>query len=316
MKKILCFGDICPDLLIPYGTAKNPHSEKEEHLVHFRHGGSVANTASGLGRLGVPVLFAGTAGDDYFGRQLKAGLEEDGVDTRCMRLEKGRMTVQILIVVDANRERTPFAFPPSGASQHQILPEQVPLSLLEEVGWMHASGITLREEPAAATQLMLMEACKERGIPLSLDINARPESRADSTFSRYLQKALPLCDVLLGSLEEELCPLAGESDPEKAAEKLLKQVPMVVARRGGNSALLYTRDGRYEAPVTPVAVEDSVGAGDAYNAGFLSALWEGLSPEAANRRGVLCGTVCVTRPGARSCPTREELRSEICALHR
>ena len=311
MKKILCFGDICPDLLIPYGTVKDPCAPSQGQLVQFRHGGSVANTASGLGRLQVPVLFAGTAGEDYFGRQLKLGLEEDGVDTRCMALVPGLMTVQILIVVDANRERTPFAFPPSGASQHQILPEQIPLSLLEEVGWMHASGITLREEPAAGTQLQLMEACKKRGIPVSLDINARPESRSDSTFSRYLQKALPLVDVLLGSLEEELCPLAEEDNPDKAVKKLLRQVPMVVARRGGNSALLYTQSQRYEAPVDPVVVEDSVGAGDAYNAGFLSALYEGLSPEAANRRGVYCGSVCVTRPGARSCPRREELPEGI-----
>lgn len=307
MKKILCFGDICPDLLIPYGAAISPDSTAEERLVRFRHGGSVANTASGLGRLGVPVLFAGTAGDDYFGRQLKQGLEEDGVDTRCLRLAPEVMTVQILIVVEGHGERIPFAFPATGASQHQILPEQVPLPMLSEVGWMHSSGITLREEPAAGTQLMLMEACKERRIPVSLDINARPESREDSTFARYLKKALPLCDVLLGSLKEELCPLAGEEDPEKAIEKLLMEVPMVVARRGGNSALLYTREACYEAPVEPVTVMDSVGAGDAYNAGFLSAMYEGLSPRQANRRGVYCGSVCVTRPGARTCPRRDEL---------
>lgn len=307
MKKILCFGDICPDLLIPYGAAKNPATAPEEQLVRFRHGGSVANTASGLGRLGVPVLFAGTAGDDYFGRALKSELEADGVDTRCLRLAPELMTVQILIVVDEKGERIPFAFPHKGASQHQILPEQIPLSLLEEVGWMHSSGITLREEPAASTQLQLARLCRERHIPISLDINARPESREDSTFARYLREMLPLCDVLLGSLEEELCPLAGEENPEKAIQILLETVPMVVARRGGNSALLYTREACYEAPVEPVTVTDSVGAGDAYNAGFLSALYEGLSPEAANRRGVYCGTVCVTRPGARSCPGREEV---------
>ena len=126
MKKILCFGDICPDLLIPYGAAHIAGSRPSDTRVRFSHGGSAANTASGLGRLGIPVLFAGSAGEDGFGRALRRGLEEDGVDTRCLKLYPELMTMEVLIVVDAQGERTPFAFPQTGASQHHILPEQVP----------------------------------------------------------------------------------------------------------------------------------------------------------------------------------------------
>lgn len=307
MKKILCFGDICPDLLIPYGAAHLAGSRPSDTRVRFSHGGSAANTASGLGRMGIPVLFAGSAGEDGFGRALRRGLEEDGVDTRYLKLYPELMTMEVLIVVDAQGERTPFAFPQTGASQHHILPEQVPEAILEETGWFHASGITLREDPAAKTQLALMEACKRRGIPVSLDINARMESQKDPFFAGNIRRALGCCTVLFGSEQEELCPLAGEEDPVKAAQMLLEQVPMVVARRGALGADVYTNQGVYSNPVFPVPVADCVGAGDAYNAGFLSALWEGLSPEAANRRGTCCGSFCVSRQGARSCPKREEL---------
>lgn len=114
MKKILCFGDICPDLLIPYGAAHIAGSRPSDTRVRFSHGGSAANTASGLGRLGIPVLFAGSAGEDGFGRALRRGLEEDGVDTRCLKLYPELMTMEVLIVVDAQGERTPFAFPQTG----------------------------------------------------------------------------------------------------------------------------------------------------------------------------------------------------------
>lgn len=239
MKKILCFGDICPDLLIPYGAAHIAGSRPSDTRVRFSHGGSAANTASGLGRLGIPVLFAGSAGEDGFGRALRRGLEEDGVDTRCLKLYPELMTMEVLIVVDAQGERTPFAFPQTGASQHHILPEQVPEAILEEMGWFHASGITLREDPAAETQLALMEACKRRGIPVSLDINARMESQKDPFFAENIRRALGCCTVLFGSEQEELCPLAGEEDPVKAAQMLLEQVPMVVARRGALGADVY-----------------------------------------------------------------------------
>ena len=83
MLPVLCYGDICADLLIPYGRALAANSsmvDPDALTVHFSHGGSVANTAVTLARLGAPALFLGTAGQDAFGRALKEGLEMEGVN--------------------------------------------------------------------------------------------------------------------------------------------------------------------------------------------------------------------------------------------
>ena len=121
--------------------------------------------------------------------------------------------------------------------------------------------------------------------------------------------ALSSCDVLFGSAEDELCPLAGEADPERAAEKLLKVVPMVVARQGEKGATVYTREEVFFSPAFSVPVRDRVGAGDVYDGAFLAALLAGCTPGEANRRACAAGAWCVSHFGGRSGPTERELQS-------
>ena len=311
MLPVLCFGDICADLLIPYGQALVVQTEAvdpEALTVRFSHGGSVANTAVTLSRLGAPALFLGTAGQDAFGRALKEGLEAEGVDASLLMLKQNDMTTMVLLVLDEQGERVPFAFPRVRASQHDVTADQIPGDILSRISWMHSSGMTLRENPAAANQLSLMHRCHEAGIPVALDVNARLESLEDATFARNMQEALSCCDLLFGSAEDELCPLVNETDPDRAARKLLDMVPMVVARRGELGAVVYTRTGIYASPAFRVPIRDRVGAGDVYDGAFLAALLSGCSPEEANRRACAAGAWCVSHFGGRSGPTLQEQR--------
>ena len=312
MLPVLCYGDICADLLIPYGQALSVQSEAVDPdalTVRFSHGGSVANTAVTLARLGAPALFLGTAGQDAFGRALKAGLEQEGVDASLLTLKDAAMTTMVLLVLDKQGERVPFAFPRVKASQHNITEDQIPDDILARISWMHSSGMTLREDPAAANQLSLMRRCHEAGIPVALDVNARLESIQDSTFAHNIQAALSYCDLLFGSAEDELCPLAGESYPDAAAKKLLETVPMVIARRGEKGATVYTRSEVFSSPAFPVPIRDRVGAGDVYDGAFLASLLSGHSPQEANRRACAAGAWCVSHFGGRSGPTLQELNS-------
>ena len=312
MKPVLCYGDICADLLIPYGqalAAQTAEVDPDALTVRFSHGGSVANTAVTLARLGAPALSLGTAGQDAFGRTLKAGLDAEGVDASLLTLKENAMTTMVLLVLDEQGERVPFAFPRLKASQHDVTADQIPGDILNRISWMHSSGMTLREDPAASNQLSLMRRCREAGIPVALDVNARLESLKDPTFARNMQEALACCDLLFGSAEDELCPLVNETDPDRAARKLLELVPTVVARQGERGATVYTRDGVYASPAFRVTIRDRVGAGDVYDGAFLAALLEGYPPEEANRRACAAGAWCVSHFGGRSGPTAQEQRS-------
>ncbi len=318
MLPVLCFGDICADLLIPYGQALSAQTgvtDPDALTVRFSHGGSVANTAVSLARLGAPALFLGTAGQDAFGRTLKAGLEQEGVDASLLTLKESSMTTMVLLVLDKQGERVPFAFPRIGASQHNITEDQIPKDILSRISWMHSSGMTLREDPAASLQLALMRRCREAGIPVALDVNARLESIQDRTFAANMQTALGSCDLLFGSAVDELCPLAGETDPDRAAKKLLEIVPIVVARRGEKGAKVYTRDQEFSSPAFSVPVRDRVGAGDVYDGAFLASLLSGCAPDEANRRACAAGAWCVSHFGGRSGPTAKELLSILESNH-
>lgn len=312
MLPVLCYGDICADLLIPYGQALSAQQktvDPDALTVRFSHGGSVANTAVTLARLGAPALFLGTAGQDAFGRALKAGLEQEGVDASLLTLKEKAMTTMVLLVLDEKGERVPFAFPRVGASQHDVTADQIPMDILSRISWMHSSGMTLREDPAAVNQLALMRRCHEAGIPVALDVNARLESLQDRTFANNMQAALSYCDLLFGSAVDELCPLVNERDPDIAARKLLEQVPMVVARRGERGAVVYTRSEVFSSPAFSVPIRDRVGAGDVYDGAFLAALLSGCTPKEANRRACAAGAWCVSHFGGRSGPTVSELEA-------
>ena len=314
MLPVLCYGDICADLLIPYGLALSARSGSVDPgalSVQFSHGGSVANTAVTMARLGAHSLFLGTTGDDPFGRALKAELAREGVDASLLALKGSAMTTMVLLVLDEQGERVPFAYPRVGASQHNITADQIPDDILSRISWMHSSGMTLREDPAAANQLSLMRRCHEAGITVSLDVNVRVESVQDTTFAKNIRAALRCCDVLFGSEEDELCPLVGESDPDRAARTLLEMIPTVVARQGEKGATVYTREGVCYSPAFLVPIRDRVGAGDVYDGAFLSSLLSGYTPQEANRRACAAGAWCVSHFGGRSGPTEAELRSVL-----
>ncbi len=311
MKPVLCFGDICADLIIPYGNALRVKAGEQIPTaaleVEASHGGSVGNTTAGVVKLGVPAMFCGTAGDDRYGHMLKDGLDALGVDTSLMRLSREIATLLVILVIDKTGDRVAFACPPRNASQHAILESQIPRDITERIGWMHSTGMTLREDPAASVQLKLMKRCRDEGIPVSLDVNARIEAIGDPFFYRNLIEAKQYCSVILGSANDEITLLAEEPDPEAAAQKLAANGTVVIARYGERGAAIYHDGVRDECPVFSVPVVDAVGAGDAYDACYIASRMLGDSEAVANRNACAAGAICVSRKSGRAGPTTAEL---------
>lgn len=172
MKRVLCVGDACADLLIPYGHARNGREAK----VGFAPGGTVANTASGLGRLGADCAFAGVAGQDEYGEEMKNSLALDGVDVSRFRLREGLSSTMVMVVLDENQERYPFLLPRDRQAHLELRREDLPESLLEGVDYVHTSGLMLFENPAAEAVCAFLELCKRRGggYPLISTCGWRP----------------------------------------------------------------------------------------------------------------------------------------------
>jgi sugar/nucleoside kinase (ribokinase family) len=310
MKPVLCLGDICADLIIPYADALKAKADPGAVLnadVRPAEGGSAANTACALARLGLPVLFCGTCGNDAYGQMLKSGLEREGVDTSLLRMDADKPTQLVLLVLNEQNDRTAFACPAHLGSQHAILPAQIPDDITERISWLHVNGMLLREDPAASTQLALMQRCRTAGVPVSFDINVRVEALQNPAFFRNVQLAMERADYILGSAIDEIPMLANERDAELSARKLGENGAVVIARSGAQGADLYRGDSRLHFPAFPVTVADTVGAGDTFDGAFIAAILSGKSDADALREANAAAAICVSKPSGRGSPTREAL---------
>ena len=313
MKPVLCLGDACVDLIIPYAAALKAKTSgaADPHMLHVMRapGGSVANTAVTIARLGVPVWFAGTCGKDAYGAELQKSLADEGVDTHLFHMDPALPTQLVLLVLDESGERTAFACPAHGGAQHAIRSEHLPDDLCSRIGWLHVNGMMLREDPAASTQLACMERCRALGIPVSLDINARVESIGDPFFYANLLKAKCFASVIFGSALDEIPLLAEQHDAETAAQSLSMDGTVVIARNGDQGAVFYQSGTRVHFPAFHVSVSDTVGAGDTFDGAYIAALMSGCAQADAMRFANAAAAICVSRPGGRSGPTVPELHA-------
>ncbi len=301
MKQILCLGDACADIVIPYGAAKNGRRVFPE----FTCGGTSANTASGLGRLGADCVFLGKAGDDYFGRAMKTALQNDGVNTEHFILDENLSSVLIMVVIDEKNDRFPFLMPRENPSHLQLFDEEIPDRLLQQVSFVHTTGLMLFEEPAAGSVGRFLEKCAAIGIKVSLDINLRIETLQQNRGP--LLKAIETVDYLFGSGYDDFVPLTGINDPLEAARSLVTEKRAVICRMGERGSVVIDRNGESSCEAYKVSVADTLGAGDAFNSGFLWALARGESIQYANRAGCAAAAINISKPGARNCPNEQEL---------
>jgi sugar/nucleoside kinase (ribokinase family) len=203
-------------------------------------------------------------------------------------------TVICLVDTGASAERTFLT--DSGASL-RLEPADWSPALLDGVARLHLSGYLFFSAPSRALVSVALESARARGVPVSLD----PASAGFLTalgVDRFLELAEGV-DVLLPSRDEAYL-LTGLPDPADAAAKLSRHIPLVVAKQGGDGALV-ARSGtiRARVPAVPATPHDTTGAGDAFTGAFLSALIAGAEPEEAALEGCRAGATAVERVGGR-----------------
>lgn len=319
-KPILILGDANPDIVIPYGKAREAlkaiaageHRDTNHLGVSTSCGGACANTASGCGKLGVPVKFMGKAGLDGFGKLLRDDFISGNVDTEYFILDENMFTCMVLAVIGEDSDRCLFVWPKTGAAHHQLLPQELPEKAISEVSVVHTSGIMLRDEPAGSSVVGFMEKCRENGVPVSLDLNLRIESRQmGDHFWDLVRRAVAASDIVLGSVEDEFCPLTGISNPIEALRCISDGKNLVIGRNGGDPVYVIDQGREFSVPAYKAKIVDTIGAGDVFNSGFLCALATGHDSEQAVIWGNACASYSLGFEGGRSCPTMDQMEAFI-----
>lgn len=305
---VLVIGDANVDIEIRLPSRDRPetHANPDPRLFG---GGSAANTAAALARLGVATGFAGSVGDDSFGRFAVSDLEAAGVDTTNVTVVTDAPTVAVIAVVPPDGDRVIYVWPPIGGAHSALAPTDA-VSAVSGVEWLHVSGICLRVSPAREAVLAAMEAARSAGIPVSFDLNLRLENWGwDDGFRGIVEAAVERSDVVLGAASDEVGALARIDDPVAAAVEIAGADRVVVARLGSEGAVAAIADEVFIAPGFEVSMVDSVGAGDAFDAGFIAARLRGSPIGESLRWGNAAAALTITKPGARSTPSLADVKA-------
>ena len=258
-------------------------------------GGKGSNQAVAAARLGARVSFICKLGRDAFGDLARRTYADDGVDARFVFETDDHGTGGAAIILDQV----------SGENAIVVVPGSC--FTLNEADVDHARDAV---DGAAIfmTQLEVPLATVEHALRLARSLGVRTILNPAPAFA--LADALfPLCDFMTPN-EVEAAMLTGESDPARAADALLARgAGAAVITLGAQGALVKTATISELVPAVDAGpVVETTGAGDAFNAGFATALAEGRGIVEATRFGCAVAGISVTRPGtAQSMPRRDEV---------
>jgi 2-dehydro-3-deoxygluconokinase len=277
-----------------------------------RTAGAETNVAIGLARLGFKVGWASRLGDDSFGRYLLDAMRGEGIDCSQVLHMAGQRTGLMLKGRVDDGSDPPIEYHRKGSAASLMGVDDVHAAWLRSARHLHATGVFAAV--SASTLLAArasIDAMRDRGGTVSFDPNLRPSLWASAQVMREQINALAArADWVLPGLEEGRL-LTGEHTPEAIALHYRGAgARLVVVKLGAQGAYFDGPRGSGHVPGVAVdAVVDTVGAGDGFAVGLISALLEGLDVMRAVERGAWIGARAVQVSGdTEGLPTREQLR--------
>jgi fructokinase len=238
-----------------------------------RPGGSPANVAVGLGRLGHNAALLARISNDGFGRLLRAHLTGSHVDL-ITTLPAREPTTLAVVTLDPSGSAE-YAFYVDGSADGAWRSEDLPAALPEDAVALHVSGsLALAVPPMGDAIEELLR--RERPLrTLTFDPNLRPRLARDPTLLRArLEEWIGLVDLVKISSDDLAWFTPDEPVEEVAANWLARGPALVVVTRGPDGVHAVGPEGAVDLPAEKIKVADTVGAGDAFMAGLLAALDE------------------------------------------
>lgn len=276
--------------------------------VDFSVGGAESNVAIGLARLGVPVAWIGRIGADAFGDEIVRVLRGEGVEVLAHRDGSRRTGLMVKERRTALHQRVTYYRSDSAGSA--LSPDDVDDRVVGGARVLHLTGITpALSATAAAAVDHAIDVARAAGTTVSLDVNYRSALWSRAAATAALTRLLPSVDILFAGLEEAELLTGRASGPEQAAADLARLGPSQVVVKHGATGATATVDSEPATAAPPVVpVVDTVGAGDAFVAGYLAAFLAGDPVPGRLELGCATGAfACMAAGDWEGAPTRDEL---------
>ncbi|MER7167971.1 sugar kinase [Micromonospora sp. NPDC000207] len=272
-------------------------------------GGAESNVAIGLARLGHRVAWIGRVSDDELGRFVQRQLRAEGVDTSGVRRDPDR-PAGLMFLEQRTSDVTRVQYHRAGSAGSALTVEDLRGPLSAGTRLLHLTGITpaLSEAAHKAVHWAAREAVA-MGTAVSLDVNYRAKLWSREQARAALTPLAGYASLVVASADELDLVTAPDADEADAVTDLLDRgVRTVLVKLGADGVRAYTRDDVTYVPAVPVTAVDTVGAGDAFTAGYLSGQLDGLDLVDRLRRAVTLGAFAVAGHGDwEGLPRRDEL---------
>jgi 2-dehydro-3-deoxygluconokinase len=242
--------------------------------------GAESNVSIGLSRLGFKVRFISRLGADPFGDVILSTLAGEGVDVSLVVRDTEYPTAIYFKEFKGYGDPNVYYYR-KGSALSRLTPAHVESSWLQGAKHLHVTGITPALGPDTADAIIeLMVQARKLGITISFDPNLRRKLWSEEEARRTLLALIPLCDIFLPGIEEAEFLAGGRTEEQYGAHFLALGAKAVILKLGERGSIGFTPNRTVKAKPYPVSrIVDTVGAGDAFAAGFLSGFLENVDLE-------------------------------------
>ncbi|MBU2994590.1 5-dehydro-2-deoxygluconokinase [Octadecabacter sp. 1_MG-2023] len=299
------------DFFTPAGTAT-----EDAETFHAGLGGSSANTAAGICKLGGKATIVTRVSDDSIGRYCVNQLKRYGVGTDYVTPVGGEFR-NSLAVYESRLEGHQSVIYRNGAADFEMNNADVEAVDYARFGALITAGTVLAAEPSRSATFRAFDLAKKAGLPIIFDVDYRPYSWPSAEVAAdVLSRAADQCDMIVGN-DEEFGFMAGSIDKglEKARELSQSTAAIVVYKMGPEGAITFAEGQEIHTGIYPVEALKPTGAGDSFMAGLLTSLADGHDLKTSLLRGSACASVTVSRPGCAPAMANTKTLETFLATH-
>lgn len=257
------------ELLIDF--TENGVSGQGNTIYEANPGGAPCNVLAMLNKLGHKTAFMGKVGEDIFGKKLKGVLDEVGIDTSGMRIDKDVRTTLAFVQTFADGDRD-FSFYRNPGADMMLKEEELKKELLEQCYIFHFGTLSMTHDQVRKATKKAIAIAKENGAVISFDPNLRPPLWSSLDLAKeQVDYGLRQCDVLKIS-DNEIVWFTGKEDFDEGIKVLQDtyHIPLILLSMGKDGSRAYYKGLRIEqAPYLQADTIETTGAGDTFGGSCL-----------------------------------------------
>ncbi|WP_224825168.1 5-dehydro-2-deoxygluconokinase [Cognatishimia sp. MH4019] len=304
--KFIVIGRVGMDLS-PTDRAQTEHATE----MFVAMGGSSANIAAGLVKLGLNADLVTCVSDDAVGLYCLNQLDKYGVGRTHVRTIQGEERTSLAVYETRVADHQSVIYR-NNAADFQMSLQDVEAVDYSQFTALITAGTVFAAEPSRAATFRAFELAKMAGLPIIFDVDYRPYSwPSPQVAAEVLSRAGDVSDVIVGN-DEEFGFMAGGMDKglAKARDLAATSAQIVVYKMGQHGAITLAEGDEIRTGIFPVEAVKPTGAGDSFMAGFLAALAQGRDMKQAILRGSACASIVVAQPGcAPAMPETDQLET-------